>query len=54
MVAEWTQESIEENVNVTDAILKDHREMQELLTAYPLEFHILVTPEGLRERGLLD
>ena len=54
VVAEWTQESIEENVNVTEAILSDHRKMQELLTAYPLEFHILVTDEELRKRGVLD
>ena len=54
VVAEWTQESIEQNVNVTEAILKDKGKLQELLTAYPLEFYIMVTPEDLRERGLLD
>ncbi len=52
--AEWTQDRIEPNPpgNVPKAVFSLHREMQELITSYDIEFYEVATAEKLAERGM--
>ena len=52
--AEWTQERIETNPpgNVPKAVYSLHREMQEFITSYDIEFYEVATAEKLAERGM--
>ena len=44
VVAEWTQEVMEPNTNVTDEIWQDHLKLSEMLVGYPIELSLMGYP----------